>query len=164
MKLLLAASTIAACLAGAAFAQLGAEPDLDFELLPVGQDYARAYPPRALRAGQEGVGILCCTLRADRTLACESRFEAPAHFGFGAASVAIAGRFRVTEESYAEFQASPASRRLFRRVIAWNMEGVSPEWRRYMVAVREQTVNICEPEAASAPAPSTTNAPRASPR
>lgn len=152
MRGLLTTAVVAVCIAGAALAQTGAVPDLEFEQLPVGQDYARAYPNDALNAGQEGVGVLCCTIREDRTLDCESRFEAPRNFGFGTASLAIARRFRVTPESYAAYQAGPNAGRPFRRLISWTMEDVSPEWRRYMVAVREQTANICEPGAPSAPA------------
>ena len=56
----------------------------------------RAYPPRALELGKTGEAVLDCTVATSGALAsCRTAAETPAGYGFGAAALRLAKRFRM---------------------------------------------------------------------
>ena len=63
---------------------------------PTGDELADAYPQRALLAGRSGVVSLACTVLASGALAdCSVAEESPGGWGFGAAALGLAKRFRL---------------------------------------------------------------------
>lgn len=86
-------------LGGAASAQALHEvvsKDLVWRLKPTGEDMARAYPQKAQIAEQAGWVILECQTAANGEVKnCQILGEAPANFGFGAAGLKLASKFRI---------------------------------------------------------------------
>ncbi len=63
---------------------------------PTSDELADAYPQRALIAGRSGLVSLACTVTASGTLVdCNVAEEAPHGWGFGAAALGLAKRFRM---------------------------------------------------------------------
>jgi hypothetical protein len=115
----------------------------EWEQRPSARDFADNYPRNALRHGQAGVGVLCCTPRPDRTLECTLAREFPEGRGLGEASIRVAHGFKLTEASYAAHQAGP--RTPLRQPIRWNSGTPSDEANAQVSAVLVETRNICEP-------------------
>jgi hypothetical protein len=63
---------------------------------PTAEDMATFYPPKAQRAEQAGWATLeCLTATTGEMKACQLLGEAPAGFGFGAAGLKLAAKFRI---------------------------------------------------------------------
>jgi hypothetical protein len=62
---------------------------------PNGEDFGQFYPRAALSQGVIGHALLDCSVRLDRTVACEVIEEAPTGWGFGAAAISISNSFRL---------------------------------------------------------------------
>ena len=63
---------------------------------PTADEFADAYPPRALSLGKSGFASLACTVTASGALTgCSVAEETPAGWGFGAAALKLAKRFRL---------------------------------------------------------------------
>lgn len=60
------------------------------------------YPPEAQERGIEGIGVVCCTVRADGSLDCSAPYEWPADHGFGHATLLVARHFRISSEDIVE--------------------------------------------------------------
>jgi TonB family protein len=91
---------------------------------PSFEDRAKAYPPAALAKGLSGRTTLRCKVNADGALAdCALASETPAGMGFGAASLALAGKFHLKPESVAS---APAEMTI---PIRWVIAS-SPDWQR----------------------------------
>lgn len=145
MRLVVISSLVAACLAGAALAQEAPPAEqapirLTWSEQPNAQDFARAYPRRALHQGAQGAAILCCQVRADGTLDCSIGFEWPRDYGFGEATLRIAREFRLSEES-----ASIAAGGRIRRMIVWQTGDRTPQLDSVLTRIREGTANVCGP-------------------
>lgn len=69
--------------------------NIDWDMRPSGADLARLYPDR--RRQGEGT-ILCTIILSGRLSDCEITFENPPDAGFGAATLALSSRFRITPE------------------------------------------------------------------
>jgi TonB family protein len=128
-----AAATIAfAGAAAAAHAGAPAGPALetapeapDWLAAPSFEDLARAYPPEALAKGVSGQTALRCTVEPDGALAdCVLAAETPAGQGFGAASLSLAGRFRMKPQAVAALAGTPPQVRV---PIRWAIVA-SPDW------------------------------------
>jgi hypothetical protein len=151
MKRALALILIGACVAGAALAQESSgRPGFSptYESRPGPEDFIHNYPQPAYDQGITGAADLCCTARPDRTLDCRVGAEWPAGHGFGAASLAVAQRFRLTEESYARFAEEEGA--WVQPGVRWVVEGtprdaVSAAFARFNEAVR----NVCVPQQAA---------------
>lgn len=66
---------------------------------PTGADFARHYPPAALKEGIGGRVQLNCIVLADGRLNCEVLNEEPQGHGFGDAALAVAQAFRMAQTS-----------------------------------------------------------------
>ena len=65
--------------------------------LPTSDQLAAAYPPRAIVLNRTGEAVLDCTVTAAGDLTgCAIGEEAPANYGFGAAALKLARRFRMS--------------------------------------------------------------------
>lgn len=65
--------------------------------LPSAAEMSREYPLRALELGKTGQAVLHCAVTASGTLtSCAVTDETPANFGFGAAALRLAKRFRMS--------------------------------------------------------------------
>lgn len=65
---------------------------------PTGEDIAAVYPPSAVEAGKGGAVLLTCTVSARGSLeACSVEIEDPVGLEFGAAALALAPLFKMTE-------------------------------------------------------------------
>jgi TonB family protein len=63
---------------------------------PGWEDFSRVYPEKALRHGVEGTVTLACLAELDGSVSdCRVSQEAPADYGFGAAALQMAPRFKV---------------------------------------------------------------------
>ncbi|HEY0649357.1 energy transducer TonB [Phenylobacterium sp.] len=63
---------------------------------PTGEDFALAYPPAAVRDEVEGRATISCQVLASGLLAdCSLMSEEPAGYGFGAAALSMAFKFRM---------------------------------------------------------------------
>jgi hypothetical protein len=65
---------------------------------PEGDDFARFYPPDAMRNRREGRATLDCLIKDDGYLRCAVTNEEPAGEGFGEAALQISTRFRIASE------------------------------------------------------------------
>jgi hypothetical protein len=73
--------------------------DVEWAHRPTGEDYARAYPPRAAQRTISGGAVLVCRISDHRTLeACEAKGQSPDGIGFGEAAIKVAGKFRLKAE------------------------------------------------------------------
>lgn len=63
---------------------------------PDGRDFARHYPPVALRRDREGRVVLDCIVSASGRLSCSVASETPEGWGFGAAALAISQYFQMS--------------------------------------------------------------------
>jgi protein TonB len=64
---------------------------------PDADELARAYPVRAQQFGKDGLAVLDCQVTAEGSLTgCAVAAETPADYGFGAAALKLAHRFRMT--------------------------------------------------------------------
>lgn len=152
MRFAVVAGLIITCIVGAALAQEAppqsapqaeqapAPLHLVWDQRPNAQDFARAYPRRAMNAGAQGAVIMCCSVRADGTLDCNAGFEWPRDYGFGEATMRIAERFRLSEES-----AAVAAGGRIRQMIVWQTGPRTPELDAVLTRIREGTANVCGP-------------------
>lgn len=147
---------IASCVAAAALAQEQASDAPPSEPIaiqwveqPNPQDFARHYPREARRRGIQGVGLMCCSIREDRRLDCTIPLAWPAGHGFDAATLAVAAKFRVAEETYAQLQSAPTQP--VRRWIRWQLGEHTSEFNEAVDQVREAGRNLCQtrPEASA---------------
>jgi TonB family protein len=68
----------------------------DWATAPTGAELGQLYPDRAQRLGVEGAATVGCVVQLDGSLTdCQVISEAPQGYGFGAAAVKAAGRFRM---------------------------------------------------------------------
>lgn len=89
--------------------------NIDWDLRPSGTDMARFYPVR----GRQGDGaILCVIMRSGRLSDCELTYETPPDMDFGAATLALSSRFRLTPEQASEFEG-----RLVTIPVSWRLGG-----------------------------------------
>jgi hypothetical protein len=128
--------TVAACVVTAALAQdeappIAMPPNVSgtfapvFERRPDAGAPARVIPAEALRRQQAGAAILCCRPRADRTLECETGWEAPSGFGFGRSGARfIASMQQLTEASYADYL-TQSDRLAFPQLMQFRFEGAA---------------------------------------
>lgn len=118
----------------------------EWEQRPTGRDFAVSYPRDAVRRGQSGVTVLCCTPNEDRYLACRTAFEAPRNAGFGEAAVRIARRFRMTEASYVAYRSN--ANNWLQVPINFAMAPLNEgAWARIQRTAREATQGLCRPRA-----------------
>jgi TonB family protein len=68
---------------------------------PDGQDYVRAYPPRALSAGIPGRVTMDCILQADGSLRCAPRDDGEPEHNFEHAALLLSTLFRMAPEDSA---------------------------------------------------------------
>jgi hypothetical protein len=66
---------------------------------PNERDFARLYPPEALRANQPGRVVLDCLIRQDGALSCSAAEEDPTGAGFADAAIALSGDFRASSRA-----------------------------------------------------------------
>ncbi|MBL8536126.1 MAG: energy transducer TonB [Hyphomonadaceae bacterium] len=142
---------LAGALAAGLFAQLAQEESrpaeqpepitVRWDEMPNGQDFTRNYPHEAARRGVQGVALLCCSVREDRRLDCTIPLSWPAGHGFDTATLAIAEKFRVSEQSYSELQSAPPQP--VRRWILWRLGERTSEFERAAAQVREAGRNMC---------------------
>lgn len=140
---------IASCVAAAALAQDSLQPppppepiEVRWDEMPNGQDFARSYPREAVRRGVQGVALMCCSVREDRRLDCTIPLAWPAGYGFDAATLAVAAKFRVSEETYAQLQSAPTQP--VRRWIRWQLGEHTSEFNEAVDQVREAGRNLCQ--------------------
>jgi hypothetical protein len=124
-------------------------PAIRYDRMPDRGDFERNYPSRARSENIAGVGVLCCTIQPDRTLACEVAREWPEGRGFGAASLVVVRGFRVFEESY--LQAQAAGDLSVRRNILWAFPDISDAQMQQLRAVSARVAEGACPIAASSP-------------
>lgn len=86
---------------------------------PTGGDFARNYPPQALRDNVGGSALLDCLIAGDGRLACTVLSEEPAGRGFGTASLAVARSFRAAPQLA---DGTPTAGRRTRVPIRWRLE------------------------------------------
>lgn len=139
MRWALVGLVMAASLAAAALAQ-ETQPALTYtwEARPDGYTFARLYPQRAMDAEIQGVAVICCTVREDRSLNCSSALEWPSGYGFGEASVAAAREFRLSQSSYAEIRSDP--NHIIKRTVRWVLP---PNMVEPPAEFRERTETVC---------------------
>ena len=72
----------------------------DWVRKPTGEDMARFYPERAVRANMGGRATISCTVNAQGILEdCRASEESPAGFGFGEAALKLAPLFRMLPQT-----------------------------------------------------------------
>jgi len=98
---------------------------LGFDAKPDERAFANNYPPAALENEQIGAVILCCRVRADRSLDCVVDREWPEGAGFGVASLAVAASLRVTASSVERSMAIGNPRQPF--PLHWSLSPEDPE-------------------------------------
>lgn len=155
---------IAACVVTVALAQ-DAPPSVaangkltpHWEQRPVARDFARHYPSTALNNDMSGIAILCCAPNDDGRLACRHAFEWPREYGFGDAAVAIAARFRMSEDSVALYRATPGA--WLQIPITMMVQGRHERFTPHFERVRAATETLCMPAADGSLRPSAPEAP-----
>lgn len=149
MRLVLIAVLVMVSIAGASLAQEPPAPTFVYrwERQPDAHDFARRYPNSAHDVS--GAAVMCCSMRADRTLDCTVPFEWPQGSGFAAATLSLSREFRLSEESYAEVQGTERAR--IRRMIRWIIAPGSPELDAAFARISARTQAICD-EAEAEPA------------
>lgn len=138
------------CGGGAALAQVESPPEVTFRATydrrPDGEDFASNYPGRAADTAMPGITVLCCTPNDNQTLACNTAIEWPRDQGFGAASLKMSERYRLTKESFDHFRSNPEERVEVR--INWNFNPIPKQYEdAYRTAdarIRESTKGICK--------------------
>ena len=78
--------------------------------MPGGQDFARAYPSRAMSRRLGGRAMLICTIRADRRIDCVTDTEDPPGHGFGEAAVEVSRSFALAPEFLGQPGYAPGDR------------------------------------------------------
>jgi TonB family protein len=95
MRLTAAIVGLALLISSAAYAQTRSAPSL-WTAEPSFEDFARAYPEDALKAGVSGVVEISCLVKPDGGLeGCTVTRETPTGAGFGKASLSLTDKFRV---------------------------------------------------------------------
>lgn len=85
----------------------------------------RLIPREAMQRSQAGAAIICCRPRADRTMYCETVWEAPIGFGFGRlATRFVMAQQQLTEASHAEYVAR-SDPRAFPQLMRFQFEGAT---------------------------------------
>jgi hypothetical protein len=127
LNLLLGAFGVA-LLGTSAAAQFGPPP---YRQQPSKEELAAAFPPQALQKGVDGVAAATCKVTSDGALeGCKLLQETPTGFGFGAALLSLAPKYRLPEK----FQAPGGVFRLQQRFdppksryASWTLIG-NPTW------------------------------------
>lgn len=78
--------------------------------MPNGQDFARAYPSRAMSQRLGGRAMLICSIRADRRIDCVTDTEDPPGHGFGEAAVEVSRSFALAPEFLGQPGYAPGDR------------------------------------------------------
>jgi hypothetical protein len=112
-----------------------------FDEQPSARDFGRHYPSSARFRGIQGAALMCCSVRDDRRLDCTIPLAWPAGYGFDTATLAVAAKFRVSEESYAALQNAPIQP--VRRWILWPLGEITPEFSAAVDQVQEAGRNLC---------------------
>lgn len=144
MRLLLAVAGFVVCLGGA-FAQeapMVFHPSWETEPSPA--QIVRHYPREALAQNISGIGVLCCTARADRSIECAVSSEWPEGRGFGAASARASAGYRLSEQSFADLHGR--SDRPIRLSMMWAGPVLTPEMQQRLVQIDRDTAYACLPE------------------
>jgi hypothetical protein len=145
MRLALIALTSALCIAGAALAQstvLDAST-LEWEERP-GDSFARLYPRSAIDRELPGAAVVCCAINDQRRLSCETAFEWPQGYGFGDATIAVMGGYRLSQASYDRVMASPERNLPIRRMMRWTLPGrMTAETTQAMDRISAASQNMC---------------------
>lgn len=143
-----AGALMASCIAASALAQESPQPSpsadsiqIQWDEQPSSQDSARNYPREARRRGLQGVALMCCSVREDRRLDCTIPLAWPTNFGFDTATLAVAEKFLVSEETYVQLQNT--SSQPVRRWIRWQLGERSSELDAAVEQVREAGRNLC---------------------
>jgi hypothetical protein len=142
MRLVIVASVIAACIAGAAIAQETTAPAIQWDERPSPSDFANAYPSRARDASVAGYSLLCCSVRANRRLDCEVAVAWPSDYGFDRAGEDVAEQFRMSRESFAAWPGGDAR---IRRGIVWRRGAATPELQAALAQIHDATKATCTP-------------------
>lgn len=130
MRAVVALITCASVAAGIAWAQELAQPldtsQLEWDQRP--NEFARRYPRAAQARNLPGAAVVCCAINERRRLDCETAFEWPQGYGFGDATVAVQGEYRLSQASYDQLMASPDRDRPIRRTMRWSLpDFMTPE-------------------------------------
>ena len=112
---------------------------------PNAGDFARRYPSEAVERGIPGLVHLCCSPSPNRRLDCRVGFEWPQDQGFGRATLGIASEFRMSPESYAEFQATSGA--WIQLPIQWRVGLDGREMDIIAARIRDGTRGLCRPAA-----------------
>jgi hypothetical protein len=137
---------LVACVIGTAFAQDTPSSHRftpEWSQVPTSYDCWGNYPRSARGNSVTAIVHMCCTPRPDRRLDCRIAFEQPENRRFGERTLRIARRFRLSEESYAEYRADPNA--WLQVPVLW--EPILPAVNRdeYIAAVNERTRGLCAP-------------------
>jgi protein TonB len=101
---------------------VAADPGPRWVRRPDGDDMARAYPAKAQAKGVSGGAVLSCAVLVTGWLgACDVIKETPPDFGFGAASLRVAKRFRL-DPAYLTLHPPSADHRVIIPMV-WRMPG-----------------------------------------
>ena len=136
---------VGAAIVGSAFGQtpLNVVPSSRemFEDVPVGGDYPRVFPRRAIERNQSGFAVLCCKANPDRSLSCALGAEWPARFGFGDASLSLVRKFRLTQAAYEQLrtQGSP----ILQTPFPWVLEPMPERQRTELAAAKSGMEGVC---------------------
>ena len=145
MRLIVAAALIVSCLAGVALAQQSEAFDtsnIQWEQAPeLREVFVRYIPDRAMREEVSGAALVCCTFDRRRRLNCEVARETQEGYGFGQATIRIMRLYRVSETSYAEWQA--ASQPRISRTMRWYVGEPTPELHARLAEFGESVRGVC---------------------
>lgn len=98
------------------------------------------YPPAAAEMGIEGIGVVCCTVRADGSLSCAVPYEWPAGHGFAQATLSVSGHFRLPPST--QVRGGEQVRRVIQWVLPDSPEPPEPDFLEALAVARAVT---CEP-------------------
>ena len=125
LRSLLLARTFA-CISCVAVADVAGSviPKPDWAAKPTGQDVARHYPDRAARKGVSGWALISCRVDGrGRLTGCRVAAESPEGWEFGAATLALADKFRI-RNTKGDTRALEGAK--VRGPMAWVLEGRPP--------------------------------------
>ena len=134
-------------LIGAAFAQDATRTlnitNLQWQQRP-DASFARLYPQAAQDRMLPGVAVVCCSIREDRRLDCQTAFEWPQGYGFGDATLQVMRDFRLTQASYDEVMAGPDRDLPIRQTLRWSLpQRMTPETESAFARISEAAQTMC---------------------
>ncbi|GEM_PF-7048248 len=91
---------------------------------------------------QPGYAVLCCKAKPDRSLACTVGAEWPANFRFGAASLQLAERFKLTPDAYEKLRAEGFP--TVETPMPWNLEPLSESKQIELNAAKMRMQHSCD--------------------